>query len=415
MTDQSVTILGAGIVGLCCALSLQARGVQVRLIDRGAPGQETSFGNAGVISPWSVVPQAVPGIWRQIPGLLLRRTGPLTVRPAFWPRMVPWGLRFLRQSGLPRVRAVSDAMEVLCAPSVDLYKRHLQGTGHEALVRDCAYVLAHRRADGPDLTALDAVLRREKGAQMEVLDAAALRTLEPALSPEFRAAMVVHGQARALSPGTIGTVFAEKALAQGAEIMRAEVQRIARAEAGGWHLRTADGDLHADRVILAAGVWSAELLKPLGISVPLVAERGYHVSFPNAGVALSNSVADVDNRIIASSMVDGVRIAGSSEFGAIEAPPDPRKTALLQAQAHAMLPDLSPEGLQSWMGRRPALPDSLPALGPVPDQPGLFAAFGHCHYGLMMAPKTGELLADLLTARHPNADVSAYRLERFSE
>lgn len=411
--QQNVTIIGAGIVGICCALSLQERGAKVRLIDRGLPGQETSFGNAGVISPWSIIPQAMPGIWKSIPSMLLGRDGPLSVRPSFWPKMVPWGLQFLKHSNEQSVRAAADSMELLCNPSVTLYRRHLNGTGHENLVIDSCYVHAFRTVDDGRLSDLGYLIRTEKGADMELLGADALAQEEPALSRAFKAAIMIKGQARAHSPGKIAEVLADKARAQGAEFVQTEITALARDAGGGWLLSTAQGTMKASKVVLAAGVWSAELLKTIGVKCALVAERGYHVAFPKASAVLNNSVMDVDAKIVASSMIDGVRVAGSSEFGAIDAPPDLRKKALLRKQACSMLPGLEADGMTFWMGRRPSFPDSLPALGAIADSPGLFAAFGHSHYGLMMAPKTGDLIGDLVAGVTPNVDLSPFEPSRY--
>lgn len=409
---ETVTILGAGIVGICCALSLQERGVNVRLIDRGEPGQETSFGNAGIISPWSVVPQALPGIWKSIPGMLLSAAGPLTIRPSFWPKMIPWGLKFLSNSNEATVNEISDAMEVLCQPSVTLFRRHLEGTGHENLVVDSWYVHAFRNARRASLGDLGNTIRKEKGAELELIGQQELQRLEPALSQDFKAAVLIKGQARARAPGRIGQVLAGKAAAQGAEIIRAEVTSLTR-DADGWTLATHGSTLKAQKIILAAGVWSAAILKPLGLNIPLVAERGYHVEFPNSQLQLNNSIMDVDAKIVASSMECGLRVAGSSEFAAIDDAADPRKKTLLAKQALAMFPELNASDMKFWLGRRPSFPDSLPALGPVAGQPGLFAAFGHSHYGLMMAPKTGELLADLVAGVPPNIDLAPYDIQRF--
>ncbi len=408
-----VTILGAGIVGICCALSLAERGVAVRLIDRGDPGQETSFGNAGVISPWSVVPQSMPGIWKTIPRLMWGRGRPLSVRTAFWPRMVPWGLRFLRNGTERQVRRAADAMAQLCGPSVELYRRHLEGTGQEHLVRDGAYVHAFRDGSRVSLDALDYRIRQEMGAALELVGADELRRIEPALSREFQAAVLIHGQARALAPGRIGAVLADKASGMGAEILRAEIRALRR-DSEGWVIETNGGALRAARLVVAMGAWSAALLKPLGISVPLVAERGYHIELPDPGVALNNSVMDVDGKIVASSMEEGLRVAGQAEFADVEARPDPRREALLLRQARAAIPDLAGDRPRFWMGRRPSFPDSLPMIGEFAGQPGLFAAFGHSHYGLMMAPKTGELVAGLVTGQTPNADLRAFASDRFA-
>lgn len=412
IADKPVTILGAGIVGICCALSLAQRGVAVRLIDRDAPGQATSYGNAGVISPWSIIPMALPGIWKKVPGMLLSADRPLAVRPEFWPRMVGWGSKFIGHSGETSVRTTADAMAYLCMPSVDLFRQHLQGTGHEDLLADSWYVHAFRDADKPTLDALDYRIRREKGGELELITSDDLRLLEPELSSDFQAAVLIKGQARALSPGKIAEVLAAKAQSLGAEIIQLDVTAIQR-QSTHWEILSGTQKLTTDRLILAAGVWSKKLLEPLGVSLPLVAERGYHMEFANAGVVLNNSIMDVDVKVVASSMNYGMRLAGAAEFAGIDTEPDQSRQQLLTRQAKRMFPELSTEQPSFWMGRRPSFPDSLPVLGEISGQTGLFAAFGHSHFGLMMAPKTGEVLADLLTGQLMAEDIKAFSADRF--
>ncbi|MEQ9258862.1 MAG: FAD-binding oxidoreductase [Roseovarius sp.] len=410
---MTVTILGAGAIGICTALSLAERGETVRLIDRGEPGQETSYGNAGVISPACILPNGDTGMIRQLPKLMTGPWRPLGVRAAHWPRMVPWGLRFLGHCNEASIRAAADAMEHLTAPCIELYRHHLAGTGHEGLVRDCAYIHAYRKPEAVSLESLGNRIKRAKGIDLEIVGADALRRMEPALSPEFKAALVMHGQARALAPGRIHAVLAEKARGMGVAVERSAVHGLRRG-ADGWTISCEGGrTFAASKVVVAMGAWSAELLKPLGIRVPLAAERGYHLEFPNAGVDLANSVMDTDGKFVASSMEGGVRVAGQVEFGAVDAPPDGSRRARMLRLARRMLPDLGTEEPRFWMGRRPTLPDSLPMLGEFSGQPGLYAAFGHSHWGLMMAPKTGEVMADILTGKPVNTDLSAYSTERF--
>ncbi|MEO0381089.1 MAG: FAD-dependent oxidoreductase [Pseudomonadota bacterium] len=410
--QDPVIILGAGIVGLCTALSLAERGVAVRIIDRGVPGQETSFGNAGVISPWSIIPQSVPGLWRQIPKLMFGAAPPLSVHLSSWPKMIPWGLRFLRQGTETKTRLAADAMEVLCAPSIELYRRHLAGTGHEVLVRDSMYVHAFRDGSRANLQSIDYAIRREKGADLELVGADELRRVEPALSPSFNAAVLIRGQARATSPGRIGRVLAEKVQNLGVEILRENIRALHRAS-GSWDI-VCEGKTHqASKVVLALGAWSADLLKPLGLKLPMMAERGYHLEFSNPGIEIGNSVMDVDAKLVASTMDSGARFAGQAEFAPIDAPMDDKKRNQLRSLAKAAFPDLITRTESFWMGRRPSFPDSLPVLGQASGREGLFLNFGHSHYGLMMAPKSGELLADVITGRLPNTDISVFAAERF--
>ena len=411
--EPSVTIIGAGIVGICCALSLLEKGVRVRLIDRDAPGQGASFGNAGVISPWSCVPQSMPGLWKSIPKWLLDPEGPVAIRPSYLPRAFPWALRFLSAGRLDRVRAIADAMDALVRPNVDLYRHHLSGTGHEGLLRDSWYVHVYREAASADLNGLAWQLREAHGAPVEAIDGDRLREIEPDLSEDYQAAVLIKDQARALSPGRICAVLAEKAQAMGGEVQRATVHRLTPSVDSGWRLTTDLGEIQSPQVIMAAGAWSARLLAPLGLRVPLESERGYHLLFRDPGVSLDHSIMEVDAKFVTSSMEMGLRSAGTAEFAGLDAAPDYRRAEIFKRLTKRMLPGLNIDDTEPWMGVRPSLPDSLPCLGPVPGHPGLIAAFGHSHYGLGMAPMTGRIVADLATDTPPNLDLAPYRVERF--
>ncbi len=411
-TKTSVTVLGAGIVGICTALSLLEQGLQVTLIDRGAPGQETSMGNAGVVSPWSVIPQSMPGTWKSLPSLLFGYGRPLSIHPRMLPAMIPWGLKFLRQGRKDRVRATSDAMSHLSAPSVDLYRHHLKGTGAEDLIADSCYVYAFRDAAQARLDALDFTLRAEIGAEIERIEGAELAQVEPALGPDFKAAVLIKGQARLRSPGRLGQVLADKARALGATVKRAAVRRLHKTPEG-WHIDCDGETLKAARVVLCMGAWSPALLKPLGLAPPLMVERGYHVQFAAPGITLNNSVMDVDAMVVASSMEGGVRVAGQAEFAPLDAPPSDRRNTQMVEIARKAFPGLNTGAPSFWMGRRPSFPDSLPMLGEAPGQPGLYFNFGHSHYGLLMAPKSGQEIARLVSGRPSNIDLAPYAPSRF--
>ena len=411
-TDASVAVLGAGIVGLCTALSLLERGVPVQVIDRGEPGQETSMGNAGVVSPWSIVPQSLPGLWRKIPGQLFSHGRPLSIHPKVAARMIPWGAGFLKQGREAKVRRVSEAMSHICGPSIELYQKHLQGTGHEGLLRDSSYIHAFRDGSRANLTDLGYRIRSEKGAEIELVGRDRLSEIEPELSEDFQAAVVIKGQARVRSPGRLGRVLADKARRLGANFVRAEVTGIQRRDEG-WAIQCVGETLEADRLVICLGAWSPGLLESTILNVPLMAERGYHVEFSDPGIEINNSVMDVDAKVVASSMEGGVRVAGHAEFAPIDAPPDGRREARLVKIAKAAFRDLQTDRPSFWMGRRPSFPDSLPMLGEVPDHQGLFLNFGHAHYGLMMAPKSGDLIAQLICGEQTNHKIDDYSPCRF--
>jgi len=411
-TTGPVTILGAGIVGICTALSLLERGVPVTLIDRGTPGQATSYGNAGVVSPWSFIPQATPGLWRNIPKLMLGHGRPLSVHPRYALKILPWGLRFLRQGREDRLRAASDAMANLCGPSIDLFRKHLAGTGHEGLLVDSMYLQLFRDGSKPALDAIDCRIRVEKGAEMELLGRDELSRLEPAVSPDFKSALLVKGTARVLSPGRLATVLADKAAGMGARFVKADIRRVQRRDTG-WAIHCEDEVREAECIVMCLGAWSAALLPDTRLKVPLMSERGYHAEFSAPGIHLNNSVMDTNAKFIASSMEGGLRVAGHAEFAPPDAPPSKRREKMFIRLARAAFPDLQTRDVSLWTGCRPSFPDSLPMIDKIEEQPGLFLNFGHSHYGLMMSPASGELTAQLVCGDRPNVSLDGYSARRF--
>lgn len=408
-----VTILGAGIVGVCCALSLQEKGYAVTLVDRQPPGEATSYGNAGVISPWSCIPQCMPGTLQQIPGWLLASDGPVSIRWRDLPTTLPWALKFLANTRLAKVEKISEAMSGLVHENVEVYRRFLNGTGHENLLRDSWYVNVFRGAASPALSDLAWRLRIDKGAPVEIVEGGEVRDIEPAISEDYHTAVIIKDQARAMAPGRLCKVLADKAKAQGARFVRAEVRGIERAPTAGYVLVTPEANIQVKRLVLAAGIWSADLLESFGIKLPLISERGYHLEFSDPGVSLNHSVADVQGKFVVSSMEGGLRSAGTAEFAHHSAPPRYSRADMLGPQTKKLLPALNIEPNERWMGVRPSFPDNLPAIGELPGHAGLFAAFGHSHYGLGMAPATGRLIAGMVDGSLSNTETSDCAPDRF--
>ena len=410
---EKVHILGAGIVGICSALSLLERGYAVELIDRSAPGSGASSGNAGVVSPWSCIPQSMPGVWKKIPAWLLKSDGPLTVRWRYLPAVVPWFVRFLQAGSLDKLPQIADAMNALNRPNVDLYTAHLRGTGSEDLLARSLYVHAFKDPRKADLNALNWRMRAERNVPLEHVTGGALQEIEPELSSEYRAAVLLKGQARARDPGALAEALAQKAVMMGATFTRAITYSLKPVEGGRWALDTDTGLIVAEKLLIAAGAWSGKLLEPLGMRLPLEAERGYHLMFSSPGITVNNSVMDGENLFVASSMLDGIRCAGTAEFAGLNTPPNYQRAHIFKDLAKQLFPNLQTEETHEWMGSRPSFPDSLPCIGQVPGKPRLFAAFGHSHYGFGMAPGTGRLIAEIIAGATPSTDSTPYRIARF--
>lgn len=138
------------------------------------------------------------------------------------------------------------------------------------------------------------------------------------------------------------------------------------------------------------------------------------MEFANPCVSLTHSIADVAGRFVVSSMENGIRAAGTAEFASHDAPANMQRAQMLAPQTQSLLPNLNITDARSWVGSRPSLPDSLPAIGQIPSMPGLFAAFGHSHYGMGMAPATGRLISTIVGGQSDNSDMSAYSPSRFT-
>ena len=410
---ERVTIIGAGIVGICTAISLIERGVSVLLIDCNEPAEGASHGNAGVVSPWTCVPQSMPGLWRSIPKWLLDPTGPVALRWGHLPKFVPWALKFLAAGQERRLPTIANAMQALNRPNVDLYRQLLHGTGKEHLIVNSMYVHVFQNYNAVDLKSLAWKLREERDVPLEAAGPERLREIEPALSTNYKSAVLMNGQARAIDPGGVGKALAERACGMGATFLKAGVNRIERSPKGRWTLHTDAGQRQVENVIIAAGAWSAKLLAPLGFKLPLEAERGYHLIFKNPGIIINNSIMDADAKFVASSMTSGVRCAGTAEFAGLDALPDYRRAKAFIRLTKKLFPNINTEDTVEWMGSRPSFPDSLPCMGKIPGHDGLFCAFGHSHYGFGMAPNTGRVIAGIIAGEPVNIDLKPYSIARF--
>lgn len=413
---MTVYVLGGGIIGLCSGISLLEQGQKVTILDHNHSDQGASAGNAGIISPWSIIPQSIPGLWKHIPGWICDPMGPVSVRAGYFPKIIPWGLKFLSMGHMRHVSRISQAMWALNQGNIDLYHDYLADTGKQYLVQDSYYIHAFRQSDKARLDSFDYRMRQDRGADIIRIGASELQDLEPALTTEYQAAIVIKGQARALSPAAICAALREKFQKLGGQLAIGKIQQLLPgSERSKWYIQTEQTSYRADQVLIALGAWSQRILTSLGIKVPLEAERGYHVTFPNIEQKLTHSVMDMDMKFVASQMLDGIRVAGTAEFSGLETPLNQRRLHNLAVLARKMLPNISEAPPQSWAGYRPSLPDSLPCLGRIAGYEGLYAAFGHSHYGLMMAPKTGRVIAQLMTGQETEIDLSPFDLARFGK
>ena len=407
-------IIGAGIVGLATALQLQADGHHVLLLDPAEPASGCSSGNAGNLAESEIFPLAEPGIWHRLPRMLLDPLGPLVIRMAYLPRLIPWGLRFLAAARPGTFAASTDALASLNRLAVQSYLPLLQRAGAGDLVTRQGGLVACRTQALLRATIAQIPQQIAHGIQAEALSSGALLDLEPGLSPELVGGVYFPSAARCADPQALGTRFAEAILRDGGEIRRAAVRGLTPAEDGSWQVATDQGTIAAARIVITAGLWSGKLMRQLGYKAPIETERGYHLMLPTPGVTLNRPCIMAEASFCVTPMNHGLRLAGTVELAGTEAPMNPRRSDILFDLAKPYLPGLDRSGATRWMGFRPSFPDSRPAIGRASRHRNLTYAFGHQHLGLTQAAVTGRCIADLVADRPPPIDLTPFSLARFS-
>jgi D-amino-acid dehydrogenase len=335
------------------------------------------------------------------------------VRWAYLPQALPWLLRFLAAGRPRRVREVSRAMAALHGGCFDAYAPLVKAAGAASLIRHSGQLYVSKRENGALGDALSRSLREEAGVKVEAIGPAELRQLEPALSPDYNSGLFFPDNGYSLNSFRLVQVLAERVVRDGGGMLRRTVSGFRFDADKPSAILTDAGEMPLDRLVIAAGAWSHRLTEQLGTSIPLEAERGYHVMLPNPGVRPRLPISNKDHGFAATPMENGLRFAGTVEIGGVDAPPDYRRAKALLQHGKAMYPGLNTEGVTEWMGCRPSLPDGLPVIDVSPKFPSVFFAFGHSHYGLMGAAITGKLIAELASGAPPSIDLAPYRASRF--
>lgn len=409
-----VLVLGGGMVGLGTALALQARGCAVALVERGAPAGETSFGNAGLIQAEAVVPYAFPRDARLVASVLAGRAVAARVRWADLPWTAPWLIAYARQSRPDRVAAAAAALAPLVHAALPEHEALIAAAGAGGMIRRDGYLRLFRDARAFDAAAAEAeAVAARFDVPFALVEGEELRRMEPHLGAAFTRAIHQPSPARAEDPGDLGTAYAGLLADRGGLILRGDANTLRRA-GGGWQVDTADGAVAAEQAVVALGPWSGDLLRRFGLRIALGVKRGYHRHYRLRGNAtLRHLLVDEGNGFVLTPNRRGLRLTSGAEFARRDSRPD----ATQIDRAERLAGDLFPLGdrldAAPWMGSRPCLPDLLPAIGPLPGVPGLWANFAHQHLGFTLGPATGRLLAEAMTGAVPFTDPAPYAPARW--
>ncbi|MCP3673331.1 MAG: FAD-binding oxidoreductase [Gammaproteobacteria bacterium] len=410
---SKIIIIGAGVVGAASALALQKDGHDVILVDREAPCAGASFGNAGAIVNGSCAPTAMPGIIFDAIRMLSKSNSPLTVHPAYFHRILPWLMRFILQSSSSNVNNNAKHLHGLSQYAVASWHQLTEQTELSSLFKQTGWLKVYETEKSFDGTKKSRQLLDKMKTPYEVLDASQIHDLEPNLAPIYKRGFFQKDSLSITNPDRLVKGMVELFVNRGGSYKQFAVNRINR-NSNGIELIGSNETLVTDKVVIAAGAWSRSLAKQLGDNIPLDTERGYHLMLSESTSSLlSRPVVSGDDSFVLTPMETGMRMSAQIEFAGLDIAPDYSKIRKLLPEAKRMLPKIDIKEESVWMGFRPSLPDSLPALGFSPKSNNVLFAFGHQHLGMTLAAITGLTVADLVANRKPPIALSPYRPNRF--
>ena len=413
MARTDAVVLGAGIVGVSIALHLAKRGLAVALVDRAAPGQGTSYGNAGVIEGNTLLPHPFPDRMSAVLRVAFKRATDANYHLSFLPRIAPWLLNYRANSAIERRIRFANVMRPLFAAALPEHEALMQESSATHYLRKQGWMKVYRTPGAFADTQRERELAAEFGLPFEALDRDGALALEPALGASFVNAVYWPSSASVTNPLALTRAYVARLVALGGIVLTGDARSLHRASER-WRVETNEGPVDAREAVVALGPWAGDLLKPMGIDLPLAVKRGYHLHFqPRGNAGLTRPVVDAELGYCVAPMEQGLRLTTGAEFADRDAPPTPVQFDRLLPQARDLFPLGDKVDAQPWLGSRPCFADSMPVIGRAPRHGALWLAYGHAHWGLTLGPATGRLMAEMMTGATPFCDPTPFAAERF--
>lgn len=414
MRYQDVVVIGAGIIGLSIALKLQNEGRQVTLVDRQGVAAEASSGNAGAFAFADIIPLATPGILSKAPKWLFDPLGPLSIRPAYVLKILPWMWHFWQASQPSRYNAALSAQAQLMSFSKQALERQIKLVQGESLIRREGQLQVYEGEAEFNASLPSWQTRKEYGVAFDLLtQPEAIAEIQPGLHPRFTHAGFTPEWKNVVDPMLWAQHLADLFVSRGGKIQLDSVQHIELKDKGVL-IKGQNKDYEADYSVVACGAWSKCLAQQLGDNLPLETERGYNTTLPTTAFDLKTQLTFSNHGFVVTKVEQGIRVGGAVELGGLHLPANYQRATTLLNKAAQFLPELHTENGKQWMGFRPSMPDSLPVISYSSRSQRVVYAFGHGHLGLTQSAGTAELVYDLI-ARRPNMiNLYPYRASRFS-
>jgi len=413
MARTDAIVLGAGIVGTCAALHLAKRGLSVALIDRAGVGEQTSYGNAGIIEGNTIFPPAFPSALGALTRIALKRASEANYHLSFLPQIAPWLVAFRAASQPQRMIETARLIRPLFGRAVAEHEALLAEAGATHFLRKTGWLKVYRGERAFAALKLEFEMAQEFGLPLQTLDSGRALALERSLQPVFAHAVFWPQAASVSSPLGVTRAYTARLTVLGGVMLLGDARSLHRA-GNRWRVETNEGGVDAADVVVALGPWASDLLEPFGLKLPLMVKRGYHRHFLAQGDAsLTRPVLDAEAGYVITPMEQGIRMTTGVEFAPRDAPPSPVQFERVMPKANELFPLGKRADAKTWLGARPCFPDSRPVIGRAPGHAGLWLAIGHAHWGLTLGAATGRMIAEMMTAQTPFCDPAPYRAERF--
>ncbi len=406
-----IAVVGAGVVGLTCALQLQRQGFDVHLYDAQKPGSQCSYGNAGHFATEQVFPLACKSLLPKLPKMLLTPSSALRIRPNYLLKLLPWLWQFCKNMRETPFTAHTEVLTSLNEQALDAWKQ-LLGNNFAAHIQCKGSLLTFEHTKLKVIQKLCAKYRAH-GVDVELLTKEQAQQLEPELNNNITYALYFTQVGHTASPKKLSDHLFAQFIQQGGQFVAQHVMQL-RHQDDCCQLVTAEHLCDYRKVVVCAGASAKVLCQQLGYTLPLEAERGYHYQL-TTHYTVNRPIACAERQFIVTPMEDGLRLAGTVEFAGLEAPADYRRAKNLLNHGKALIPRISEQYQRGacWQGARPSLPDSLPVIGQAPNHQHIYFALGHQHLGLTQAAITSELIAASIKQQPTAVNLDALSISRF--
>jgi D-amino-acid dehydrogenase len=418
-TSKTCIVLGAGMVGVACALELQRKGFSVVLVDKALPGSETSYGNGGVIARSSLIPLNNPTLLSSLPSLLRNNKPQLRYNPWFILRNFSWALQFLQSTRQSVFEETSAALDELIRLSTAEHQRLIAQAGIGHRLRDSGWMFLYRSEQAFAGGAFARSVYEQFGVKTQTLDQAEITEIEPHLAKVFPKAIWIRDALSVDNPGETVRAYAHMFVQHGGQLLRSGVNSLIQSSgqsiSDAWEVELENGQRQKSaHVVVALGPWSREFLARIHMKIPMGFERGYHQHFQTLPeIVLNRPVYDTGKGYILTPMEQGIRLTTGVELTHHLATSNLSQLRMGETAAREIFPLGALTQDPIWRGARPTLPDSRPMIGELPGAKNLWAAFGHQHIGFSTSTGTAALLAAVMLGEPPPINPLPFRPSRF--